>query len=256
MAKSKKETILMSKSYEAILLAAGKGERLGSTHNKVLLPLGKDKRPLFDYALRVFLEDECCSRVIMTIRQSDEPYIKQVLTHLYQEIPSKVYFIEGGKERQYSVEKGLEEVTDRQKGYVMVHDAARPFIHQEMVQSLFKQAQQTKAAVVAIPAKDTMKRVKSGEVVDTFYRPEVWQVQTPQAFQVDVLQEAHNKAKAENYLANEEGELVERLGHVVSVVLGSAFNFKVTTPEDLELAEGYLLRKEYTHCNESENEVR
>lgn len=246
----------MSKTYEAILLAAGKGERLGAAHNKVLLPVGKEKRPLFDYALRVFLKDESCRRVILVIRQPDMLYMKQVLESFYHTIPKKLIFIEGGSERQYSVEKGLAEVSSRETEYVMVHDAARPFIDQKMIQALFKEAQATKAAVVAIPARDTMKRIKDRKVKETLYRPEVWQVQTPQAFHVNVLKEAHQQAKKEDYLANEEGELVERLGQQVSVVLGSPINFKVTTPEDLKLAEGYLMRQESIHCTSDKKDIR
>lgn len=228
----------MSNSYTAILLAAGKGTRLGAVHNKVLLPLEeKNPRPLFDYALRVFLEDKHCAHIHFILRPSDESFIKEVLNQLYGEVPEKVTFVYGGKERQDSVKNGLDTVRDE---YVFVHDAARPFIDQEMVDALFLKAKKEGAAIVAIPAKDTVKRVRDEAVVETLYRPEVWQVQTPQAFRSTLLKEAYAKATEERYRGNEEGELVERMGQPVSVIQGKTTNFKVTTPEDLELAKGLI----------------
>lgn len=236
---------MKNKTYETILLAAGEGTRLGASYNKVLLSLS-DGRPLFDYALRTFLEDIMCSHIILVIRKSDEEIIQQNLEEIYKEIPSKITFVYGGTERQYSVENGLDalKVKNPDEGYVMVHDAARPFVEKKLLQELFLTVQKENAAILAIPAKDTIKKVQDGVVSKTLYRPEIWQVQTPQAFLSSLLVKAYKQAKRENYIGNEEGELVERLGHLVKIVQGNAYNFKVTTPEDLELAKGLAnLRK-------------
>lgn len=226
-------------SYSVILLAAGKGERLGAVHNKVLLPLA-DERPLFDYALRVFLKDQRCGQIVLVIRQTDKKVVEQALKQLYGKVPEKIVCVQGGEERQESVSNGLDTLSE-QSEYVMVHDAARPFITQELVDRLFSKVLTTEAAIAAIPAQDTIKYIREEKVIKTLYRPEIWQVQTPQAFKITLLKRAYKHAAAEGYLGNEEGELVERLKEPVAIVKGDPLNFKITTSEDLLLAKGLFL---------------
>lgn len=231
----------MTKSYEAILLAAGSGTRLGDKQNKVLLTLDDSKRPIIDYAFRKFLEDEWCTHIIIVIRNQDRSMLELMFQEQYGHMPEKVTLVEGGAERQYSVKNGLNALHQKNSGYILVHDAARPFIQKELLHTLVNSAYENKAAIVAIPAKDTVKRVREQTVTETLYRPEIWQVQTPQAFSTALLLKAYQKAEKDNYLGNEEGELVERIGHTVKVVVGNSLNFKITTPEDLKIAKGLLL---------------
>lgn len=230
------------KQYEVIILAAGSGTRLGSVHNKVLLPIGPEKRPMFDYSMKLFLKDDSCSHIILVIRESDCSFIEKAIKEIYREKPQKLSIILGGTERQYSVAHGLKALHDHD-GYVMVHDAARPFITAELLVQLFQAVKTDKAAILAIPACDTIKRVQSGKVNETLLRSEIWQVQTPQAFKSSLLLKAYRKADEEKFLGNEESELIERVGHSVRIIQGDTRNFKITSQEDLELAEGLLYMK-------------
>lgn len=228
----------MKSDYEAILLAAGSGERMGAAHNKVLLPLGS--LPIFAYSLKIFLTDPYCHHVILVIRDTDRSYIEETLKRIesMRNIPLTVTL--GGNNRQESVYAGLENLREPERGLVLVHDAARPFIKRENVALLNEKATETSAALLAVPAKDTIKSVKDGVVQSTLFRPHIWQVQTPQAFTKSVLLKAHKQAKKDDFLGNEEGELVERLGVEVAVVKGSYDNIKITTSEDLVFADGIL----------------
>ncbi|WP_277631079.1 2-C-methyl-D-erythritol 4-phosphate cytidylyltransferase [Atopococcus tabaci] len=228
----------MKADYEAIVLAAGSGERMGAAHNKVLLPL--DGLPIFAYALKVFLADPYCRHIILVIQEADRVYVERTLLRLKPKREIPLTLTTGGRHRQDSVYAGLKQLQEPEQGLVMVHDAARPFIKQENISELNACATGTGAAVLAVPAKDTIKRVVDGVVQSTLPRPEIWQVQTPQAFHKPLLLAAHEQARKEGYLANEEGELVERMGRKVRVVPGSYENIKITTPEDLVFAEGIL----------------
>lgn len=230
------------KQYEVIILAAGSGTRLGSVHNKVLLPIGPEKRPMFDYSMKLFLNDDNCSHIILVIREPDRSFIEKAIKEIYREKLGKVNIILGGSERQYSVANGLKALQD-QEGYVMVHDAARPFITAQMLVQLFQAVKTDKAAILAVPARDTIKRVRRSKVDKTLLRSEIWQVQTPQAFKSSLLLEAYRKAEQEKFLGNEESELIERAGHSVRIIQGDTRNFKITSQEDLELAEGLLYLK-------------
>lgn len=230
---------IKKETYEVILLAAGSGTRLGASHNKVLLPIGPKKRPMFDYAMREFLKDDNCSQIILVVRKCDYAVIKDCVEEIYERIPEKILIIFGGSERQYSVANGLEVLKDP-NGYVMVHDAARPFITAPMLAQLFQEVKTHEACLLAVPASDTIKRVQNEQVQETLNRSEIWQVQTPQAFKSSLLLEAYQKAEQEGFLGNEEGELIERTGHAVRIIPGKTSNFKITSSEDLELAEGLL----------------
>lgn len=231
----------MKSMYEVILLAAGLGERMGASHNKVLLPLGEV--PVFAHALQVFFQDPWCKKVVLVIRAEDEAYMRESLSELTIESQVPLDIAYGGDHRQKSVYAGLEKIQQSETTLVMVHDAARPFIQQKVIDELNEKATQTGAALLAVPAKDTIKVVRNGVVQSTLYRPEIWQVQTPQAFNKEVLVDAHQQATKEQFLANEEGELVERLGKEVAVVKGSYDNIKITTPEDFIFAQGLLTQK-------------
>ena len=147
----------------------------------------------------------------------------------------------GGEQRQDSVYNGfnsLEEGTD----IVVVHDGVRPFTTPQMITATVEAAQQHGAAITAIPVSDTVKQAADGFVKQTVSRDGLWRVQTPQAFQCRLLQQAFKKAKKDSYYGTDEGSLVEYLGERVKIVPGSELNIKITRKEDLVLGESLLSR--------------
>jgi 2-C-methyl-D-erythritol 4-phosphate cytidylyltransferase len=151
-----------------------------------------------------------------------------------------VALVHGGPERQDSVRLGLAAL-DADCEVVVIHDAARPFIAPEIIDRSVAVAAECGGALVAVPARDTLKRVdKNGLVVETVPRQDLWLAQTPQTFRVPLIRAAHTRALTEGVVATDDAALVEWAGGKVQVVLGDARNFKITTPEDLRLAEVML----------------
>ena len=146
-----------------------------------------------------------------------------------------VRVVAGGVRRQDSVRNGLAAV-GADIPLVLVHDGARPFVTAETVRAVLAAAAATGAAITAVPARDTLKRVADGRVQGTVDRTDLWLVQTPQAFRADILRAAHARAAAEGYEGTDDAALVEHDGKPVAVVPGSPRNFKITTPDDLALA--------------------
>lgn len=226
----------MADQYEAILLAAGSSERFKHPQqkNKLLMPLAS--RPVFDHSLRILLNDEKCLKIWFVVNADNQVFIKEDVKKRYKEIPHKINWVHGGLERQDSVSLALGQIEASNDKKVIIHDAARPFLTQELIQSLVDQGKGWVAVTFGIPAKDSMKRVKDSVVIKSLYRPEVWHIQTPQLFDCDVLIEAMKKAEKEHFYGNEETELVERLGYPVKVITGAEDNFKLTTGFDYQVA--------------------
>lgn len=146
----------------------------------------------------------------------------------------------GGDERQESVYKGLKAIEGK-ADWVIIHDGARPLVSSQLIEQTLSMAGRGKAVVVALPAHETLKEVSSGkEVLRTVDRRHLWMVQTPQSFEFNLILRAHEEARRDGFLGTDDSSLVERLGIPVTVIEGSRFNFKITTPEDLLLAEALL----------------
>lgn len=215
--------------YDALLLVAGQGQRMQAGCNKVFLEL--DGQPVFAYSLSCFLADIDCQRVVLVGRPEERG-------HYLPYLSDRVVFVAGGAERQDSVRLGLEAVASR---HVMVHDGARPFVSTQHLQDLKAQPN----SILAVPAKDTIKKVSDSLVQETLPRELLYQVQTPQFFETDLLKEAHQKALAAAYLGTDDASLVEAFSSSpVAVVPGSYSNLKLTTPEDLLFAESILKNME------------
>ncbi len=226
-------------SYQVIIPAAGQGKRMRAGKNKVLLQL-KDI-PILIHTLKVFELDEACEGIILAISAGDEDHFSSLLKkHRMKKITS---LVAGGNERQHSVYNGLQAA--KKEGIVLVHDAARPFIEKRVIHELVAVAEKDGAAVVAVPVKDTIKKVNNFEVVETIERSSLWAIQTPQAFRVSLLEEAHNLALEQNFLGTDEASLVERLHVPVKIVEGDYDNIKLTTPEDLYFAEAIIKQRDY-----------
>jgi len=220
----------------AIIPAAGRGKRIGASVPKQFLEI--QGRPLLHHTLTVFASCKLIDYVVLVMPRADVDEMGEDWLNKY-EIVRKV--VVGGEQRQDSVYNGfssLEEGTD----IVVVHDGVRPFTTPQMITATVEAAQQHGAAITAIPVSDTVKQAADGFVKQTVSRDGLWRVQTPQAFQCGLLQQAFKKAKKDSYYGTDEGSLVEYLGERVKIVPGSELNIKITRKEDLVLGESLLSR--------------
>lgn len=226
----------MADPYEVILLAAGSARRFHHPEklNKVLMPLAD--RPVFDYSFRLFNKDTDCRKIWFVVNAVNQPLIQDYLIDLYKEMPEKIQWVIGGRERQDSVARALAQMTCTDQGKIMIHDAARPFVTRDLLDALIQAGKASPAVTLGIPAKDSMKIVRDKRVVRSLFRPEVWHIQTPQLFDSIVLKQAVDQAEQEHFYGNEETELVERAGYPVKVISGSDDNFKLTTAFDYQMA--------------------
>lgn len=217
--------------------AAGSGKRMGAGYNKLFLEL--EEKPILIHTLDMFEKDPACVGMILAVKPEERVQIESMLERFA--ITKVRALVDGGTERQYSVKMCIK--AHEASGIVLVHDAARPFIHHLVVRELVEVAAEHGAAIAGVKAKDTMKYVQAGIVEGTVDREKLWIIQTPQAFQFDLLQKASDKAEAEGFLGTDESMLVERLGHPVRIVESTYDNVKITTQEDLVFGEVLLRRR-------------
>jgi 2-C-methyl-D-erythritol 4-phosphate cytidylyltransferase len=228
----------------ALVLGAGRGERLGETVPKAFVPLcGK---PLLIRALAALAAAPEIDIVMPVVGRSELSRLKALESELAS-IPNLLPAVIGGAERQDSMTAGLAALPP-DVAFVAVHDAARPLVATEAIGRVVEAARRTDAAILAAPVRDTIKRVREGLIVETPDRSECYAAQTPQVFRVEVLREAMEKAAAEGFVGTDEAEIVERIGVRVSVVAGDPSNIKITDRADLVAAERWL-------SNQSENEA-
>jgi 2-C-methyl-D-erythritol 4-phosphate cytidylyltransferase len=218
----------------AILVAAGRGERMGQERPKAFLELAGV--PLLLRAARVFEAAPSVSRLVAVVPEAQLAEAKRLLIGLV-----KLHaVVAGGERRQDSVLAGLAAVPADFDGVVLVHDAARPLVDVELVEAVAQQAAATGAALPVLPLVDTVKRVRGGRVVETLDRAELGGAQTPQGFRAALLREACEAATRAGLAITDEAMAVESLGRPVQAVPGSPRNRKITTPEDLAWAEGVV----------------
>lgn len=237
-------------SYQAIVLAAGQGKRMQAGQNKQFLTL--KGKPLIIHTLYIFHRDPKCRSIKLVINPREEKSIQELID-VYQ-LEGKIEVIHGGEERQDSVYEGLRACKEGD-GVVLIHDGARPFVKHENLCKLTEQAMQTGAALLAVPVTDTIKSYDQG-LLSTLDRRHLWSAQTPQAFHLSIILDAHEKAKKEGYYGTDDTSLVERLNKKVEVVSGSYDNIKLTTPEDMEKAHAILDKRSNELTKERESMFR
>lgn len=217
----------------ALIPAAGSGERLGREINKVFCTVGG--KPILAYTLSVFEECSAIEEIILVVRGEDIATARGLCCAFGF---SKVrHIIKGGRHRQDSVAAGLEAVSG---DIVAIHDAARPFVTEDLVIRTIREATRSGACIAAVPVIDTVKRAAEGKVIETLSRTDLYAVQTPQTFRTELIKRAYREACAKGIIATDDASLVEALGEQVILVQGSYENVKVTTPSDLEWAEARL----------------
>lgn len=225
-----------------ILPAAGRGKRMKAGINKVFLELLSE--PILRHTLRAFAAlPEVQELIVVTGRDEVEP-LRRLLADTTGIGPVEaIKVVEGGSERQYSVWNGLK-ASSKESDVVLVHDAARPLVSRATIEAVIAAARQYGAAIAAVPEKNTVKVVEDGIVTATPDRAKLWAVQTPQGFSRSLLVAANEKAEADGFLGTDDASLVERYGAKVHVVMDSYENIKVTTPEDLVVAEALLQKRQ------------
>lgn len=218
--------------FAAVIVMAGSGTRLGADVPKAFVPLGG--KALWRHAAVTFASIEGCRAIVLVVPADRVDEVRRAM-------PS-ARVVEGGARRQDSVRLGLAAVP-ADVAVVAIHDAARPFVTRKAILMTVSQAFNTGAAVIAVPVRDTIKRVNAGVIADTLDRSALWQAQTPQCFRLDVIRSAHAAAAAQGWDVTDDCALLERLGHAVAVVRGDAWNFKITEPDDLAAAEALLAHR-------------
>lgn len=228
----------------AIVLAAGQGKRMNSNIQKQYLLI--NEKPVLYYSLKAF-EDSFIDDVVLVVGKDEIEYCKNEIVENYgfKKVKS---IVSGGKERYHSVAYGLQAI-NWSCDYVFVHDGARPFIDNEILARAYQTVKETQAAVVGMPVKDTIKiSDEKGYVSQTPNRAYVWQTQTPQVFDKQIISDSYQKLLANEESMIEQGisitddaMVVEHFTNIkVKLVEGSYKNIKITTPEDLDIAKIFL----------------
>lgn len=216
-----------------IIPAAGQGTRMGSSTAKQYLLL--KGQPILHHTLMAFENCGAIDSVTLVVPKNDLDEARKKWDY---KIVKNI--VEGGKERQDSVYNGFKAIPEDTE-IVLVHDGVRPFVTPEIIQRSIEAARQFGAAITAIPVNDTIKQVDDEDFVTrTVDRNGLWRVQTPQAFQYDILGAAFQKAVKDSYYGTDEGSLLENAGKKLKIVAGSELNIKITRQEDLILGEGIL----------------
>lgn len=222
----------------AIVLAAGQGKRMGTKVQKQYLEiLGK---PVLFYSLNTFQKLDIIDEIILVVGENQEEYCQKEIVEKFG-ITKVSKIVRGGSERYDSVWNGLQVMTE--DGFVFIHDGARPFVTEEILAHAYKAVQEEKACVVGMPAKDTIKIVDDNRFAkETPDRNYVWLVQTPQVFETSLIKKAYSLLmKQEIIQVTDDAMVVEKmLQRNVKLVEGSYENIKITTPEDLKIAETIL----------------
>lgn len=230
----------MMEEVAVVIVAGGSGKRMGMAIKKQYILL--NDKEIIAHTVEQFEKCRVVDEIILVVGAEEIKKVREEIVKKYGF--NKVrHVVAGGAERQDSVYNGLL-VTSSNIKYVMVHDGARPFIKEEIIIKALEKTRKKEATVVAVPVKDTIKIAdnKTGIIVDTPNRNNLWSVQTPQSFSKQLLLDAYEYAQSNNLIVTDDSMLVEAYGRTVSIVEGDYTNIKITTQEDLIVAESILAR--------------
>ena len=214
----------------AIIPAAGSGERFGEEKQFKLF----SGRPLLFHTLKLFLQSDYIDEIIVAVPSASVDSTHRDVLSMSAGKPVKV--VAGGTRRQDSVKNGID-VSDSHSTLVCIHDAARPFVTEDLIQRSISACEFADGAVVGIPSKDTVKFSENGLVKETLDREKIWLAQTPQCFHKNKLLQALYNAEKENLIGTDESALMEAMGFSIKLVDGESNNFKITTKDDWIRAE-------------------
>ena len=230
----------------AILLAGGNGKRMQADIPKQYMLLGN--KPVLSYSLEAFSRSSD-DDIILVANECDKEYLKEHILKKYP-VPKPVHLVTGGEERYLSVYNGLKRLTNAD--YVLIHDSARPFITVGLIEQVISTLRECGACAVGVPVKDTIKIVDTkGTILETPDRNKTWAIQTPQAFQTSLIIRAYDmlmeklqyNTDSQCFVTDDTMVLEYTLKHPVRMIKGSYSNIKITTPEDMIMAEAILKNK-------------
>lgn len=230
------------KRCTAVVLSAGQGKRMGASVKKQYIEL--EGKPVIYYTLKAFQESEVIDDIVLVVGKDQISYVNDEIVQKYHFTKVNT-IVEGGKERYDSVWQGLKAIAD-QAGYVFIHDGARLFVNEDILKRGYETVDEFGACVAGMPSKDTIKLIDdNGFAVNTPERKYVWMVQTPQIFKTSLIVEAYSRLMREECInVTDDAMVVERMMEMpVKLFEGSYENIKITTPEDLEIAEVFLTGK-------------
>jgi len=213
-----------------IIVAAGEGQRFGAP--KQFVPLAD--KPVLEWCLESFETHVQVAKIILVLMSDVQ---KKEFMERYKKV---THVVTGGEHRQDSVFAGFNQVDPSETEYVLIHDGVRPLVSHELISRVIHAAKKSGAAIPVIPVEDTVKLVGGNKILDTLDRTKIRRVQTPQGFSYQVLRTALSRARDEEYFGTDEATLVERIGGEVSLVEGDSMNIKITTPDDLRIAEALI----------------
>jgi 2-C-methyl-D-erythritol 4-phosphate cytidylyltransferase len=221
----------------AIIVAGGSGKRFNSQIPKQFLEL--KGKPILAYSIEKMEKCNSIDEILIAVPRQFTDFTRNMISrYKFKKI---FQIISGGSARQASVYNGLQKV-NKKCNLVLVHDGVRPLIESKQIEQVIKLAQKSKAAILALPVKETVKLVDKNTIVKTEDRKKFYLAQTPQAFEKTLLSKAFERAKKANFVGTDCSSLVERLGVKVRILEGSEKNIKITTAEDLGLAEKLISR--------------
>jgi len=222
----------------AIVLAAGSGKRMGAGQNKMFLQLAG--KTVLERTVNAFQQCERVDGIVVVAKTEELDQVKEMVPQaVYDKI---IAYTAGGRERQDSVLCGLYALNDAY-GKVLIHDGARPFVTDKLIETLLDGLTPGTGTIAGVPAKDTVKRVNTdGIVQETLVRIELWNIQTPQCFYTEEILHCYTCAQDEQYFGTDDASLAEKYGLAVRVIPAYYENIKLTTPEDLDVAEVFFKR--------------
>ncbi|MBZ4664931.1 2-C-methyl-D-erythritol 4-phosphate cytidylyltransferase [Mahella sp.] len=227
----------------AIIVAAGKSQRMNGVDKQFLRLCGK---PVIAYVLDAFLSCKDINSIVLVVPDGSISVYRNWLNECYG-FYGDIVVTAGGPERQYSVLNGLKALNNEDPDIVVIHDGARPMVTPKLIEDSIEAASKFGAAVAAVPVKDTIKQSDGQHFVErTLSRETLWSIQTPQSFRYDIIMRAHTLAIEQGYLGTDDAVLAERAGYRVKLFMGGYENIKITTPDDVPVAEA-LLRCDRTY---------
>ncbi len=224
-----------------LIPAAGTGRRMGGSVSKQYLELAG--KPILAHTLALFENHPLIDNIYPIVPPNDISYCQQQIVNRYGFTKVRK-LVTGGPTRQDSVRNGLTALAegglDQPQRPILIHDGARPLFDSKRLSMLIDIVCQTGACTIGVPVKDTIKNVENDKITDSPDRSRLWQAQTPQGFQYQLIKEAFDQAAADGFIATDDASLLERLGHPVQMLKGDYRNIKVTTPEDILIAVALL----------------
>ena len=219
-----------------VIVAAGTGSRMNMRINKQFIKL--EGKEIIAYTIEKFYNNSNIEDIVVVVKEDESEFFKKEILDKYNFKNVKIAY--GGKERQDSVYNGLK-LLDEKCDVVLIHDGARPFVSDKIIDKSIEEAKEHKAIVVGVPVKDTIKVIDNDKnIVDTPNRSVLWAVQTPQTFDYNILIDAYKDAFKNKFYGTDDAMLVERIGYKVKMLEGSYNNIKITTQEDLNIGSQIL----------------